>query len=155
MNKHITYTSICMIFCCCIYIITFVSCCRFYMHMIPGITLQAPGWKWSRVAQGEEKTQSQGSQATSDVFLRFGISLKTAIPKMIPGSPQPMAKLQKLSGITCLVGKLKFAVTVNFYLRVHWLSESQTFLLGVLRIWSNYDGKSQVFHHCSLVHDIE
>ena len=49
---------------------------------------------------------------------------------MIPGSPQPMAKLQKLFGITCLVGKIKFMV--NFYLRVHWLSESQTFLLGVL-----------------------
>ena len=29
--------------------------------------------------------------------------------------------MAKLSGITCLVGKLKFKL--SFYLRVHWLSE--------------------------------
>ena len=31
-----------------------------------------------------------------------------------------MAKRLKLSGITCLVGKIS---RFNFYLRVHWLSE--------------------------------
>ena len=44
-----------------------------------------------------------------------------------PVLTQPMAKLfGKLSGIACLVGKNK---DLNFYLRVHWLSECTRMML--------------------------